>query len=116
MTANVLRLAGLDVLEDMKNRLSDPGAWTRGAAARNKDGKSVLPSSEDACCWSLDGALVAAPEKIGRTTAVRYMKRAIYGKEDDVRMVEIWNRHENRTHGEVMQMLDRAIEAAKQGA
>lgn len=48
--------ASLLGLQAMRARLSDPGAWTKGANARDAEGNVVPFKSPDAVCWSLQGA------------------------------------------------------------
>ena len=45
------------VFAKARELLEDPTRWTSHAAARDADGKAVLPTSASAISWCLDGAL-----------------------------------------------------------
>jgi hypothetical protein len=49
-----------DVLERQFALLEESCHWTRGALARTLLGESVVPLSDRAICWSLNGALARA--------------------------------------------------------
>lgn len=50
------RGAMLDALDDLHAVLAGPGAWTRGATARDRDGTPVDPLDPAACRWCVTGA------------------------------------------------------------
>lgn len=46
------------LLEKVRELLSDPSHWSRGAWARDAAGKACEPNSPDACSFCLSGAMM----------------------------------------------------------
>ena len=47
----------VDVLNEVKELLSDEHRWTQGAMARDKKQLKIKPLSDEATCWCLYGAI-----------------------------------------------------------
>ena len=113
----------LSVLNKAKDRISTPQTWTRKALARGGRGRETEPYSRGAKRWGLDGALLAAirdvkndPETGEGIALDGLFAQAIQpvineGKEiSDWLTAAGWNNDEKRTHAQVLQVLDEAIE------
>lgn len=92
-------------LHALKQQLSDPAAWTKGASARDAQGNPVHETSGQAVSWCLGGAINCHPSR-------KDIFRSIVGVIGEG-LIAPWNDHPNRMHDEVMQVLDRAIELAQ---
>lgn len=83
------------------NLLSHPERWTKKCSARNQNGTSVLPDSEDACSWCLSGAIYKC-----------YPVREVRLRIQTLVMIEIdsiweWNDKDFRTHEQVLELCQR---------
>jgi hypothetical protein len=88
----------LELLCKVREKLSAPGSWTQGAFARDRYGHDVPPDSPYATSWCLEGAAVAVGASAYR------LHKAL-----NVFSVAWWNDGPQRTHEEVLTMLNRAI-------
>jgi hypothetical protein len=94
----------LEVLRGMRELLSEPTRWTQDTNARSSDGDEVLYHSDLADCWCLDGALLKLTRHDGDVyLAVR--------KALPVDVLCVWNDAPERTHAEVLELLDKAIQS-----
>lgn len=81
--------------------LAEPESWTQGVCARDKHGLIIDYRSEEACSWSLYGAMCRC-----------YPNMELF-KLIDLVHVEIghyppfWNDNPHRTHAEVVELLRR---------
>ena len=55
-----MTLSALELLQAAKERLSDPNHWVQHDWARDEHYDTVDPTSPNATCWCLGGALMAA--------------------------------------------------------
>lgn len=102
----------------IRGLLADPSAWTKAAMARASDGRAVSLHGGGACMWCLDGALSHdAPGgsslsafKLERVTR-SYVRLALGGLD---RSIWGFNDDPSTTHADILAVLDRAIELAKQ--
>jgi hypothetical protein len=91
-------------------------SWTQDADARDADGFPIDPSSPDAVCWSLLGALVAGYERLlwsdGERAALEELARTclLLGDVLDSDSLTDWNNVPGRTQADVLAALDRAQE------
>lgn len=96
----------LPKVEAMQELLKDPAHWTKGDSAKSVTGMPVNPTSPLAACWCLSGAV----EKIA-DDAVEY-RRALINlvrlatRRRGANFVFTWNDARERTHAEVMQLLE----------
>ena len=77
----------IDFIDRIIDRIKNPQHWCQKALARNADGQGVLPESEDAVQWCVDGAFALE-------------KRAFidYGW-SEARMLEFWGTFECKFWG-----------------
>jgi hypothetical protein len=54
----------LELLKDARARIADPTRWTKGANARNAEGREVVGGDDRATCWCAVGAVLQQPEPI----------------------------------------------------
>jgi hypothetical protein len=93
--------------------------WSQGADARDATGCPTEPWSEDACAWSLLGALVCSLEQeaadSGEAHAIQALAEAclLLADQLEVASLEEWNDDPARTHDEVTQLLNTACTAAR---
>ena len=93
--------------------------WSRGAQARDPQGHVVLPWSEEAASWSLLGALLATWQVHDMADADFVAHRAdaralgdatqALGEATSTAALDRWNDAEERTLGEVLAAVDRAL-------
>lgn len=102
------------ILNAAADLLEQPGAWTQGAFAKDKNGFATYPLWPEACCFCVLGAL----ERIaGGDTGYAYGVA-----EDAVRdlipsgFVSTWNDAPERTQAEVVTTLRAAAKHAEGGA
>ena len=101
----------------LRELLVEEDRWTQYAEARNNDGYPVRHYSKFACSWCLTGAVARIanehPEvKNGyhRLLSALNHELRITGHIPDI---QEWNDTEDRTYGEVIALLDRAIRRKK---
>jgi hypothetical protein len=102
-----------EVLIAARNRIAEPERWTKGAYARDADGRRLSSSNHpSATCWCLLGALEAIDSYARERLDAAYIIEDIL---DDISSASIalWNDDPRRTHSEVLSLLDDAIEIAK---
>lgn len=103
------------VLVAMRRLLAEPEAWTQGSYARNAAGRRCGPLGETACAWCLSGAMVRSlgdgSDYFSRLAISSLLNRAA-GVRDSNGHYVLFNDHPETTHGMVLGVLDRAIEAA----
>lgn len=92
----------LELLTRVREKLARPEAWTKGAHARNADGRVVRRSSPVATCWCLAGAALNVGGGIESASRLRMLLGLEPGLPD-------WNDAPERTHAEVLARLDAAI-------
>lgn len=80
--------------------------WTQGAWARDRDDKVVHPRDGDACCWCLDGAIVAVSDVPLGESGLAFEALANIQP-----LPMIWNDQPGRRQSEVLALFDRAIAA-----
>lgn len=120
----------LRVLTRARDLIAEPTHWTKGEFARNEYGYSVGIDSPNACCFCTIGAVRRACYEEGLTytgvsqAAIRKLCRCIaetlpytdYDGSNNVAMrynIAAWNDAEERTHDDVMNVFQCAIDAAK---
>jgi hypothetical protein len=98
----------LNILRDARTLLDSHEKWTKGAFARDSDGRAVCYDSVSACCWCLEGA-VAYAEGVGVRT---HTNSALYELSRDLparESIYTFNDQSSRTHAEVLALLDTTI-------
>jgi hypothetical protein len=106
------------MLQEARGRLLR--GWSRGAQARDPQGRVVLPWSDDAASWSLLGALLAAwnrqdgqeeadfvahrADALGLGEAMEALSNAT-----GTSALDRWNDSDRRNHTEVLGAVDRAV-------
>lgn len=94
-------------LRAVKKLVERPEAWTKGAIARDAEGVEVNETDRSAVCWCLFGAIgrVAWREE---EEVSRYLCRA-GSSGPGPGEITLWNDAPERTHADVLALLDRAI-------
>ena len=100
------------VLVAARELISEPERWTKVEIARNAEGNPTVASYRDAACWCLMGAVSrCSPYGSSVYMGALLALRSVLDDDGDTVLVD-FNDHPDRTHGEVLALLDRAIEAA----
>ena len=99
-----------DVLRHMRARLSEPGKWTKGGYARDKQGRLTRSNSKDAVCFCMLGAMRTARDAGNQQNAANVLLSVLaplgYGS------IPSFNDSPTTTHADVLSVLDKAIEQA----
>lgn len=105
----------LEVLRGARELLADARHWIQGADAFDASGTELVNGYEDgATCWCLVGAL----EKVSGRTMATYHEPA-YRIIDDLIDPDMggdpreWNDAPERTHSDILALLDKAISTAE---
>jgi hypothetical protein len=119
----------LRTLSRAQEVVADPSAWTRGALARTVLRTAVLPTCEDAQCWSASGALVLASAEVLGAFASRSDRERLY----DLSLRTLWeclptdhprservsldvdgfNDYPGTAHEDITALFERAVERAR---
>lgn len=106
----------LSVLKQARELLSDPKHWIKGTFARDDLGMECSPTAESAKCWCLFGAIRKASDDDRVLDPNLSHVGALSIKTLDILASELGNVHpptwqdtEDRTHSEVLDLLDRVI-------
>ena len=104
----------LEVLTKAREAISEPHKWTQGAYFRSDKGMSVV-DLDDATRFCSVGAIqsVAKLPSAISLAALRTLARGI-GRGTKPRYIAAWNDNPVRTHEDVIDAFDRAIEIAKE--
>lgn len=112
----------LTILQQIRELLSDEKRWTKEASARDSKGISVNPNRLRAVRWCLHGACTKVARDLPDNSDVIRMlddeakamfpDRNKYGVNLHFILV---NDHPDTTHADVIKVLDKAIERAKEG-
>ena len=109
-------MTALEILRAARRLLTPEGAWTRGAMARDKDGRPVSHTDRKAVCWSIYGALLCVAPVIANRE--RYLACAALHEQMPARLralsmfsdaFPIFNEDPHTTHADVLALFDRAI-------
>lgn len=104
----------VEILTEAKALINTPERWTKGKFAALADGSSAHWDNPNATCYCIVGAIFLAEEHMNvaaSPTTTRAIMKAVGAKIS--RDVSVWNDAPERTHAEVMDAFDRAIELAK---
>lgn len=98
----------VEILERLRELLSDPNRWCQGSSALNKDGKSCWGASSEACKWCLMGGLSkVSVMSNGLTTEARVVAcQALEG----IVSTGLAKFNDSHSHQEVLELIDRGIE------
>lgn len=102
-------------LEEAKALIGTPDKWTKdGFYATDIDSSPTEPTSGDAVCWCVLGAVASVtgnnPDFANHPS---WFYKAIMKGDEDACGLADWNDMDHRTHADVMAGFDRAIAAAK---
>lgn len=105
----------LDDLKAVRELLSVPERWTKGEHARTNTGCPVPINSRRAKCWCLEGATaraVKSDERFNNTWGCLLdMFRQDHPDAKIIGGIIEWNDADDRTHADVLALLDKAIAA-----
>lgn len=100
----------LDVLQQTRDLLSDPGRWTRGSFARDADLSTVSVNDDRACAWCLQGALARVTNWDERYLAAQHALVSLIPLDDRDRPVHhLPSLNDQVGHAAVLALLDEAI-------
>ena len=106
-------------LQAARALIDQPEKWTQGALARDaKDNPVEIGTTVEVVALCASGAIIEASMNNGRfcaeERAVRdHLMKSINGPSGSLYVLAEWNDDPGRTHAEVMQAFDRAIEEAQ---
>ena len=102
------------VLRATRELLSDPAHWTQAAVARDAEGRIVKPTSPEAQCWCLEGALARSCNRYGLSppALLKYLDALVETELGLDGHVLNWANDFALNHEDVLAFLDRAIELA----
>ena len=103
-------------LKALRALLTPPEAWTKTWNARDKEGLPVVADGPEAFCWCLHGGMIRVCERDPQREhyVIRSLERAL--PETVLRRhVPHWQDAPERTHAEVLALIDGAI-AREEGA
>ena len=105
-----------EILKSTREILTPEGAWIRDGFARDARGFARDPEDPRAAAWTLIGALelsVFDSRDFSDSGPNSALKSAIFALQtaSGVDSLAAWNDGQDRTHEEVLQLLDRAIAA-----
>lgn len=95
-----------EVLLGMRDLLDSPERWTRGVFGRDEQGHMVGALNDRARAWCLVGAACKVDPHGECVNEARDILGELAGGE-----LTAWNDRPERTHAEVIDLLDRAIAA-----
>lgn len=118
-----------EVLCGARELLSDQDRWTRGAFARDSIDNPIAPVKSGAVRWCLVGACVRVTHAENGLLESRLILDNTFSivsglipeeftedrDDDDACKIGSWNDHPDRTHEEVIEVLDKAIEIVRRG-
>lgn len=97
------------VLVDARNLLDRPSRWTQGATARDRTGRWVAAAEDDACQWSIDGALwMVAPTVADAALAGMCVRKLLGLDVENPCALWAWGDMPGRKLDDVRQVLHRA--------
>ena len=102
-------------LSAAKALIDTPEKWTQGAGARNARGVSVSHASDAVCFCSAIACKVVVGEYQFAWPMFETLRQAIPEGSAAYTVVK-YNDHPDTTHDDVMDLFDRAIAAAEEGA
>ena len=95
-----------EALRKARNKIANPRHWTQYVLARGKAGELVQPESDKAVCWCAVGAVRSVAAGRSRSMCLYYLELMVPFRE-----VALYN--DSRTHNDVMNMFNNAIEEAQ---
>lgn len=106
-------MAVRDALVAIRELLSVPERWTKGADSRDANGDPAgLYSERGAVCWCLDGAIFATAGKFGVASrdVMNVVDRQVRRRVGDEHYnAPTYNDDETTTHADILSLLDEAI-------
>lgn len=103
----------IQILQEARSYIAR--GWCAYAYARDTNCSPINPTTPDACCWDIRGALYKANHQLGFTyqTALYVTARRALRTSVQSELLEEWNDTPGRTQAEVLAAFDRAIEMEK---
>jgi hypothetical protein len=102
-----------DKLKALRELLTPETSWTKGAVARDKEGKSVGTAAHpDATCFCLIGGVqkVCPSDYRERRDMFTHLERAIRQRfQNRDHEIEFFNDNPETTHGDVLTVIDFAV-------
>lgn len=111
-------MSAVETLTKVRELLASPERWTQGFFARDSAGTICNFADANAACWCLSGALARVlPEDTDEheeryDAAGEYLQAALPERSRTAGYIA-WQDKPQRTHAEVLALVDRAIEIAR---
>lgn len=103
-------MTDIEILRDARLTLSDPKKWTKGAYARDSEGKALaFPDSEEASCWCGVGAIWRQKQPLTGGHLPSALKQLYPNRTITLSIV-----NDDCGYEAVLEVLDRAIELAEE--
>ena len=110
-----MNLVMKEILVKARELISDEDRWIKYEFALDKDTNVTNPCGNEAYMWCLTGSINAASARIGASVKEAIEARKMLLKMPDLNgfhTLNQWNDRSDRTHYEVIDLLDRAISSA----
>ena len=105
-------MTAAEILRSVRVKLTTPECWMQHHNAVDEFGDSVHPADPTAACWCLEGAIYSHRD----ANRVRALGIVLDVLEEDGELEAFeWNDDPDRTHAEVLDLLDRSIAKATGG-
>ena len=107
-----MNLITKEILVKARELISDEDRWIKYEFALDKDANVTSPYGNEAYMWCLAGSINAASARIGVSVYEAIKARKMLLKMPDLNgfpTFNQWNDRNDRTHDEVIDLLDRAI-------
>lgn len=103
-------MSTMDALIALKTLLAEPSSWTKGKPARNAEGNRIAPTSDNAVCWCLLGAIyrITYYDHNLFTVICGIMNRLVNSLG-----LSTYNDDPTTTHADILKLIDTAIEQQK---
>ena len=106
-----------DILVKARSLIGNEECWVKGSLAEDHHGEEMYPTNPYACRWCLEGAIIKAADLDGYEvkdnipTPLEITVRVLHGT-GFIGFLDDFNDAEDTTHKDVLDLLDKAIEAA----
>ena len=100
------------ILIEARGLIDEPSKWTKLAWARNSRQISCAMDNSDAKCFCLGSALILACPPLEPNIVNVEIKNQLPEIDGKIPSISDYNDHPDTTHADIMDLFDKAIEAA----
>lgn len=97
-----------EALIAMRELLSDPKRWTKGALGRDSHGEKISAKSDMTVCWCLGGAALKIGKVADYDLAMNALRK-LCPDQGHLCGVVLFNDDPSTTHADILRVLDAAI-------